>query len=211
MERLKWVLTCEHYSNALPKEYKNLFRGDKHLAESHRAYDLNAAEIYELMKSEADYALHYPYSRLLIEPNRSLHHPKLFSELSEVFSVQTKQELIQKYYLPYRNKIEEQCRKYIADGYQVLHLSVHSFTPELHGQKRKAHVGLLYDPKRPLEKDFSKVFKQKLLAQLPTLKVRFNYPYRGTADGFTTYLRKCFPQGYAGVELELRNDWGEWG
>ena len=40
----------------------------------------------------------------------------------------------------------------------------------------------------------------------PEINVRFNYPYRGAADGFTTYLRKCFPKNYVGFELEIRND-----
>jgi len=33
--------------------------------------------------------------------------------------------------------------------------------------------------------------------------VRFNYPYLGKADGFTTYLRKQFPANYMGIELEV--------
>lgn len=206
MEKLKYLLSCEHYSKALPEKYKHLFRGDMQLAESHRAYDLNAAKIFEQLKPRFDFALHYPYSRLLIEPNRSLHHPKLFSELSKEFSKEEKQVLIDSYYLPYRNKIEEQCRKYITQGYEVRHLSVHTFTPELNGKKRHAHVGLLYDPKRQQEKVWAKSLKQQIQAKHTDWLIRMNYPYRGTADGFTTYLRKRFPEGYAGLELEVRND-----
>ena len=34
--------------------------------------------------------------------------------------------------------------------------------------------------------------------------VRFNYPYKGTADGHTTALRAQFPPSlYAGMELEV--------
>jgi hypothetical protein len=34
--------------------------------------------------------------------------------------------------------------------------------------------------------------------------VRRNYPYRGTADGFTTYLRRQFSaRKYLGIELEV--------
>ena len=39
--------------------------------------------------------------------------------------------------------------------------------------------------------------------QNPELKIRFNYPYLGKADGFTTYLRKIFPENYIGIELEV--------
>jgi hypothetical protein len=34
--------------------------------------------------------------------------------------------------------------------------------------------------------------------------VKMNQPYKGTDDGFTTYLRKKFdPEHYAGIELEV--------
>jgi hypothetical protein len=36
------------------------------------------------------------------------------------------------------------------------------------------------------------------------LKTRLNYPYLGTADGFTVYLRRRFPpDAYLGIELEI--------
>jgi hypothetical protein len=33
--------------------------------------------------------------------------------------------------------------------------------------------------------------------------VRYNYPYLGKMDGFTTYLRKQFISNYIGIELEV--------
>ena len=39
---------------------------------------------------------------------------------------------------------------------------------------------------------------------LPDLSIRCNYPYKGNADGFTTYLRKQFSEKkYLGIELEI--------
>ena len=36
------------------------------------------------------------------------------------------------------------------------------------------------------------------------MRVRFNYPYAGRADGLTTALRRRFPDAaYAGIELEI--------
>jgi len=38
----------------------------------------------------------------------------------------------------------------------------------------------------------------------PALRVRFNYPYAGAADGLTTWMRRRHPQSrYLGVELEI--------
>jgi predicted N-formylglutamate amidohydrolase len=85
----------------------------------------------------------------------------------------------------------------------VVHVSVHSFTPELDGDVRNADIGLLYDPKRKHEKAFCERWRTELLRRAPGLRVRMNYPYTGTSDGFTTALRRIFPKGYCGIELEV--------
>ncbi len=99
------------------------------------------------------------------------------------------------------------CLESVIDsGEIILHLSVHSFTPILEGKKRKTAIGLLYDPARIAEKNFCKEIKNELHKQLPEIKIRFNYPYLGKADGFTTYLRKRFPEHYLGVEIEVNQN-----
>ena len=37
----------------------------------------------------------------------------------------------------------------MSRGRRVIHISSHSFTPELNGKVRRADVGLLYDPGSP--------------------------------------------------------------
>ncbi len=200
------VLTCEHYSNALPQEHSNLFISQPEVAHSHRAYDLGAEPLYHALQPLARHSLHYPYSRLLIEPNRSQHHPKLFSEFTKTLSLEEKGVLLQRYYLPYRNQVAAHCKTVIKQIGTVFHLSIHSFTPVLAGEVRNADIGLLYDPKSPQEKQWTFRFKRALKAGDPALRVRSNYPYLGTADGLTTHLRKELPVGYAGMELEVKND-----
>jgi predicted N-formylglutamate amidohydrolase len=85
-----------------------------------------------------------------------------------------------------------------------VHLSSHSFTPALDGVARDADIGLLYDPRRAGERALCRHWRSALARHAPALKVRMNYPYAGTADGFTTYLRRRFPgHGYVGIELEV--------
>jgi len=76
----------------------------------------------------------------------------------------------------------------------------------LGNQNRETPIGILFDSKRQQEKDLAVIWKRIIKEVSQELKVRFNYPYRGAADGFTTYLRKCFPENYIGFELEIRND-----
>lgn len=205
----RWIISCEHGGNFIPAAYKHYFAAAAAVLQTHRGWDPGALSLYEKLSPLADFTLSSTVSRLLVELNRSLHHPKLFSSYSGRLSNEEKQEVLQQYYLPYRNSLEETIRQFLLEGTTVYHLSIHSFTPELNGEIRNADIGLLYDPARSLEKAFSYDFKQMLKQHLPQMRVRFNYPYLGKADGFTTYLRRQFPENYAGVELELNQQWAD--
>jgi len=107
----------------------------------------------------------------------------------------------------YRNKVEDSIRNYIKEGYEVLHISVHSFTPILNSIERNCDIGLLYEPSNLNEKEFSHEFRKKILEQNSLLNVRYNYPYLGKMDGFTTYLRKQFQYNYVGIEIEVNQNY----
>jgi len=86
----------------------------------------------------------------------------------------------------------------------VIHLSSHSFTPDLDGKVRNADIGLLYDPARPGEADLCERWKAALSACAPGLRVRRNYPYAGKGDGLTAWFRRRLsPAAYMGIELEI--------
>lgn len=200
---MKLVLTCEHAGNRIPENYRYLFMEEESILQTHRGYDPGAFDVYKALVSMADFNAEHQVSRLLIEVNRSLHHSSLFSIYTRDLSTLEKNKIIENYYFPYRNSVERSIHKYIAKGEEVLHFSIHSFTPQLLGEIRNTDIGLLYDPGKVEEKEFCKRFKREIELQNPDIKVRFNYPYLGKADGFTTYLRKKFPYNYSGVELEV--------
>ena len=200
---MKLVLTCEHGGNKIPAEYLALFVDAQEALNSHRGLDMGALDLFYHLSKLARFSQSNTISRLLIEINRSPDHPKLFSEYTIELSKKEKMKLIETFYFPYRHEVKKKISELIAKGEEVLHFSVHSFTPVWKGESRNADIGLLYDPSQAREKSFCKNFKQQLLLQSPSLKIRYNYPYLGTADGFTTYLRKEFPNKYSGIELEV--------
>ncbi len=159
---MKLIISCEHGGNQIPEQYKHLFVGGEKALNSHRGYDPGALDLYMELKSLADYSEKNEISRLLVEVNRSLAHPALFSEFTKNLDQIEKEKIISRYYLPYRNDIEQTYQKFIDSGEEVFHLSVHSFTPELNGEKRNADIGLLYDPSRKAEKEFCINFKKNL-------------------------------------------------
>lgn len=172
---------------------------------SHRGWDIGALEVAKALSKSLRVKLYFATtSRLLIELNRSIHHPNLFSTLTMTLSKEEKKKIIETFYLPYRNTISGVVENEIEKNNEVIHISIHSFTPELNGVVRNADIGLLFDPSRENEKNFCKNWKKKIKAK-SNLKVRFNYPYKGTADGFTTFLRKKFLYNYSGIELEVNN------
>ena len=199
------LFTCEHGGHDIPATYRKFFRGATKVLKSHRGWDPGALELAERFAARCHAPLYSStVSRLLVELNRSLHHRSLFSEYTRDLTPPEQTTIVQTYYLPHREAVERQMRDFVAAGRLVLHFGVHSFTPELNGVVRQADSGLLYDPQRAWEQSFCTAWRSALRKHSPELRVRKNYPYLGTSDGFTTYLRTRFANSqYAGVELEM--------
>jgi len=201
------IITCEHASCAVPSAFKSLFRGQGKLLRSHRGYDPHSIDLATALATRLKCKLFLgTVTRLLVEPNRSLGHHALFSEFTRSISEPEQLELLNAYYFPYRAAVEGEIRSRIRKRRTVLHLSIHTFTPVFDGKPRATDVGLLYDPARDGETSLMKAWQRQLSRQLPELRTRRNYPYQGRSDGFTTELRKKFPDaGYLGIEIEVRN------
>ena len=199
------IVTCEHGGNRIPQAYAALFLGNASILKSHEGFDAGALALTVTLARHLEARLHAAtISRLFVELNRSPHHPMLFSEITSALSRDEKTRILAQYYYPYREAVEKAITDISARGKGVLHLSVHTFAPILHGIKRQTDIGLLYDPSRDRERDFCAKWQTAFRTLYPSVRVRRNYPYRGTADGFTTYLRKRFPEDqYTAIELEI--------
>lgn len=200
-----FLITCEHGGNRIPPRYRGLFRGHEDLLHTHRGYDAGALVLArELAGALAAPLFVSASSRLLIDLNRSIGHPRLYSEATRSAPAAVRREILERYYLPYRSQTEAAIAETVAHGGRAIHISSHSFTPELDGEIRNADIGLLYDPARPGEVELCERWQAACKALAPGLKVRRNYPYTGKSDGFTAYLRRRFPaDAYVGIELEI--------
>jgi len=199
------VITCEHGGNRIPKQFSGLFSGSGELLKSHRGHDPGAIDLARKLSSGLKAPLYFStISRLLIDLNRSPRNPNRFSKITRGLSTAEKTVIHKLYYDPYRTEVKAALLEYIGKVRRVLHLSVHTFTPVLSGKVRDADLGFLYDPARKNETSFC-LFWQKVIHRIgPELQTRRNYPYKGTSDGFTAYLRDFFPEdSYLGIELEV--------
>jgi len=191
------VVSCEHGGNEVPEGYRSLFRDD--VLESHRGWDPGALRIAKRLARAWGAPLHYATTtRLLVDLNRTRGR---FSAYTRHLPRSEKRKILDAYYDPYWNGIEDELMR---GPFPVLHVSVHTFTPVLAGVERNADFAILYDPKRKREKRTADEWLAEVRQECPHLRLRRNYPYRGTADGLTTAMRRIFPdKKYAGLELEF--------
>jgi len=199
------VFTCEHGGNRIPPSYRELFAPHRALLQTHRGFDAGALIMARaLAVAFSAPLLSATVSRLLVDLNRSVGHPHLHFEPVLELPGPRRVQILKRHYQPYRSQAERLMAHAIAARGRVIHISCHSFTPELHGKRRNADVGLLYDPARPGERALCAHWKHTLGIRAPELAVRRNYPYAGRNDGLTSWLRKRHsPDAYVGIELEL--------
>ena len=204
---MKLMLTCEHASNHLPAAFKKAVPAD--VLKTHRAYDIGALLVFRKLVRFAKPEFHCEgkFLRLFVDLNRTITNKSAFSEYYEALESRDKaaaekaKAQATAYWKEYRDNVE----KFVVSNKstEIVHLGIHSFTPVLNGKVRNTDIGILYDPARPQERAYANVIKDEIKRLYPAMKVRFNYPYKGTSDGLTTTLRKKFGQRYVGIEIEI--------
>ena len=115
------IVSCEHGGNRVPQRFRTLFA--KRFLATHRGYDPGALALARDVAATTGAPLFYStVSRLLVELNRPLGHPQLFSSRVPAHA---REALLRRYHFPYWNSVSKAARR----GPRVVHLSVHSFTP----------------------------------------------------------------------------------
>lgn len=202
-----WALlvTAEHAVNRVPSAYRELFAPWEALVGSHRGWDPGTLPLARRLARDLDGRLvEGTVTRLLVDLNRSATNPRVFSEITRRLSRQERERLLDRYHNPHWQSVEGWITAEVAAGRRVLHLGIHSFVPSLNGFTRRQDLALLYDPRRPAERDFVTDWIAALRRAEPPVRVRRNHPYRGRADGLTTALRTLFSDDdYLGIEVEL--------
>ena len=213
---MKLMLTCEHASNRLPAAFKKAVPED--VLRTHRAYDIGAVQVFRKLVrfAKPEFSCEGKFSRLFVDLNRTITNKSAFSEYYE--ALESRDNAAEKvkvqakaYWQEYREKVENFVKQNIGKdsrsngnkGAEIVHLGIHSFTPVLNGNVRNTDIGILYDPTRPQESAYANVIKAEIKRLYPAMKVRFNYPYKGSSDGLTTTLRKKFGPRYVGIEIEI--------
>ena len=199
------LVTCEPGGRRVPPRYRSLFAPHGELLRTHRGSDLGALAVAQVLAGELQAPLlPAQVTRLLVDLNRSVGHPTLYSEVTRGLPDAKRRAILARHYAPHRERVVAFVDAAVGQGRCVVHIASHSFTPVLGGEVRRADVGLLYDPARPGEAALAARWLSQLKWLRPDLRLRRNYPYFGDSDGLARMLRRRHPDfSYVGIELEV--------
>ncbi|MDX2168816.1 MAG: N-formylglutamate amidohydrolase [Deltaproteobacteria bacterium] len=197
------VITCEHASPDVPAEYANLGLAAEQVRD-HIGWDIGAAAVSdELARQLNAPAVLSGASRLLVDCNRGLTDHDLMPHQSCGVAIpgntridaSERRARLQRFYEPFHAAIDAT----LASHPDALLLSIHSFTPALHGRQRPFDVGVLFDA-------FDDVAERLAAATSAAgFAVRMNEPYSGL-DGLIFSARLHGRRhGLRYVELEINN------
>jgi predicted N-formylglutamate amidohydrolase len=204
----RYILVCDHASNAVPPEYDDLGVDPLNL-NRHIAYDIGAAELTRALAAELGApGVLSRFSRLLIDPNRGDDDPTLVMKLSDGAIVPGNARVddaevarrIARFSGPYHAAIDATIDRAIAAGVSPILFSVHSFTPIFHDGPRPWHCSVLW------EQDDR--FARPLLAALraePDIVTGENEPYAGALKG-DSMTRHGTDRGIPHAVIEVRQD-----
>jgi len=148
------------------------------------------------------------YSAGLIDVTRSIRHRSVFPPSARRIQEPERTRLIDEVHAPYRRRLQEAIAAQIDEQGYSIHLSVRSFSLRKNGKLQRTDVGLLYDPSQEDEVDFCLDWIDEMYADIPMVRVRRNYPRRGTVESIHTAMRTIFGKDvYLGIEMLLNRAW----
>jgi predicted N-formylglutamate amidohydrolase len=198
------VLSCEHASVRLPSPY-GWSAEDSWLVGTHWSYDLGARALtLELARELSASAVLSRFTRLLIDPNRSLDQPDLFRASAEGKPIRLNQGLdeaerarrIERYYRPFHAALDQA----LARCHAPLLFSIHSFTPNYEGDVRSVEIGVLFNH----EQEHARALTLALAAEFSG--VRENEPWSGKGGLIYSAESHAARHGRVALELEVRQD-----
>lgn len=202
------LLLCDHARNFIPRALNRLGLAPEHL-ERHIAYDIGIAPITRALAEELDApAVLTCFSRLIVDPNRRLDDPTLVPAVADGTIVPGNRDLDPKalearldaFYRPYHETVAAQLDAMARARRIPVVISMHSFTPVMHGYERPWQAGILWNTDERLPIPLIRALSARGYC------VGDNEPYSGRGDhGYTQHVHGD-RRGLANGLIELRQD-----
>ena len=199
------VIACEHASNYIPKYFDGLGLSEK-ATTSHAAFDPGAKALAIALSQTFDAPLVCSkISRLVYDCNRPQGASSAMPVRSEIYDVPgnanvSEGEIQARYeqiYVPF----EQMLGASLTAKTMPILITVHTFTPVFHGEKRAVEIGILHDEDARLADAMLDASGQVL-----GFRIERNQPY-GPTDGVAhTIDVHGADHGLLNVMIEVRND-----
>jgi len=202
------LILCDHTSNAVPVGLDlGIAQAD---LQRHIAYDIGARRMTERLSERLGAtAVFSGFSRLVMDLNRPVGDPTSMPEVSDGTIVPANHDIgpdeialrTAALHRPYHERIAAEIRRLSGVGRVPVILSVHSFTPVMHGLRRPWQVGLLWDwDPRIVVPTMARLLRRGDLC------VGDNQPYTGRGMTGHTIDVHCTAAGLANALIEVRQD-----
>ena len=202
------LVLCDHASNAVPSGIDlGVPAGEMR---RHVAFDIGGRRMAERLSERLGAtAVFSSYSRLVMDLNRPPGDPTSTPAVSDGTVVPANRDVppdevarrADALYRPYHDRVAAEIRRLSAGGAVPAIVSVHSFTPVMHGFRRPWQVGLLWD--------WDPRMAVPMIARLlrrGDLCVGDNQPYSGRGMVGHTIDVHCTAAGLPNALVEVRQD-----
>jgi predicted N-formylglutamate amidohydrolase len=209
--RSRFLLIADHAGNAIPKRLGDLGISTTDL-NRHIGIDIGINGVSQRLSAllDAPYVFQ-PYSRLVIDCNRTLGNVTSITPVSDSTRIPANHDLSShdiaarqnEIFWPYQNVIAKQIETMRQTGVSPVVIAMHSFTPK-HGDyptPRPWQIGVLFNRDERLARSLI-----ALLEQEGDLTVGINQPYAVEDHVDYAVPVHCEKGGLLHVELEIRQD-----
>ncbi len=203
------VLVCDHADRGIPAHLDHLGLSQSALGR-HVAYDIGAAAVTRYLCRLLDApAVLATFSRLVIDPNRSLDRPDSILPVSDGVVVPGNQGLRpadrawreRQLYWPYHDAVARELDRRASAPMVPAVIAVHSFTPVFQRYSRPWEIGVLWDDDGRIAVPLIEALRAG-----GQVCVGDNQPYDGRDNLGGTIERHAQTRGYPHVVIELRQD-----
>lgn len=207
--RSRFVIVCDHAGRQLPRSLESLGLSAAEL-ETHIAWDIGAEGVARRLATELDAPLFMQrYSRLAIDCNRPLVAPDsiaassggVFIPGNQALTAEARAERARALFFPYHDPITQALDERQARAESFALIAMHSFTPELRGEVRPFHTGVLYHRDTRLSAPLLAALRRE-----PGLVVGDNQPYAASLETDYSIIEHGERRGMPYVEIEIRQD-----
>ena len=199
------IFSCEHATCAVPEAYKEVLGSEQERITSPEGWDLGALNLAQALAMKFRTTLvHSEITRLILDCYLQDGNEKRWSDCSMKLTEVQREKLHERQYVPHLTSLRQRISTELERHSSVLHVSVHTFDPELHPD---LHISLLYSEGRVGESSLALHWLRNMQERLPELNIAGNqvfYPEQ-TKTILDTLRKERSSAEYQGIELQVSN------